>query len=484
MIMSLFFWKKSDDDADRDPIKALFAEFEDPEAEEADFRNDFFQGLEGRRLKAAVALTLIWTLVISLHYWSWSHYLVWGLGGALALQALRLMWATPESQPAALTPRDDVSRYQTVSLLVAAKNEEVVIGRLVSELCQLDYPTDHYDVWVVDDHSTDQTGVILDRLSQQYPQLHVIHRPAGASGGKSGALNEVLKLASGQLIGVFDADARVPQQLLRQVVPYFETPSFGALQVRKAIANAPVNFWTQGQGTEMALDSYFQQQRISMGGIGELRGNGQFVSRTALASVGGWNEQTITDDLDLTIRLHLNNWKIGILATPPVDEEGVTTAVALWHQRNRWAEGGYQRYLDYWRWIISQPMGWRKKLDLLSFMLMQYLLPTAAVPDLLMSVWQQRLPMLTPLTYIAVGFSCWGMFHGLRRTTSVNPGEPWWQRLTYLVKNTLLGTVYMFHWLAVMPAVTARLALRPKRLKWVKTVHGLEEQEGLELTQS
>lgn len=89
----------------------------------------------------------------------------------------------------------------------------------------------------------------------------------------------------------------------------------------------------------MILDSYFQQQRIALGGIGELRGNGQFVRRSALDQCGGWNEETITDDLDLTIRLHLDNWKIGFLLNPAVNEEGVTKAIALWHQRSRWAEG-------------------------------------------------------------------------------------------------------------------------------------------------
>ena len=89
---------------------------------------------------------------------------------------------------------------------------------------------------------------------------------------------------------------------------------------------------------EMALDTFIQQQRIAIGGIGELRGNGQFVRRAALERCGGWNEQTITDDLDLTIRLHLDKWDIQFLDFPPVEEEGVTTALALWHQRNRWGE--------------------------------------------------------------------------------------------------------------------------------------------------
>ncbi|MFM1842405.1 MAG: UDPglucose:diacylglycerol glucosyltransferase [Cyanobacteriota bacterium] len=481
--MPQFPWNDHESESPLSPLEAFLAEWDDPEAEEEEFRSDFFQGLEGRRKKAAFALMLIWTVVISLHYWVWGSWLVWGLMGILSLQALRLMKATPEQSPVALDQGATLDRYQTVSLLVAAKNEEAVIGQLVTQLCALDYPTNCYDIWIVDDNSTDKTPAILDRLAQDYPQLNVVHRPAGSGGGKSGALNELLSQAQGAIIGVFDADASVPPDLLRQVVPYFEASDFGALQVRKAIANQGVNFWTKGQAAEMALDTYFQQQRIVTGGIGELRGNGQFVSRQALDNVGGWNEQTITDDLDLTIRLHLNNWKVGILVNPPVEEEGVTTAIALWHQRNRWAEGGYQRYLDYWRYIMTQPMGWRKKVDLVSFMLMQYLLPAAAVPDLLMAVWRHRLPLLTPLTYVAVSFSCWGMYHGLRRLTPAPPQSPW-QRTGSLLGETVLGTFYMFHWLVVMPAVTARMAFRAKRLKWVKTVHGNVNDDGLELKQS
>ncbi|MGL5035402.1 MAG: glycosyltransferase, partial [Microcystaceae cyanobacterium] len=354
-------WNKSEPSFD--PLDSLLADWTDPETEEEEFRSDFFQGLEGRRKKAAFLLMAIWSLVIFLHSVVWGSTLVWGLVVLLFLQAIRLMRAKPDVLPNAL-----VAEIPSISLLVAAKNEQAVVRNLVAQLCNLDYPTEKYDVWIVDDYSTDKTPQILDELAEKYPNLKILHRLAGAGGGKSGALNEVLGLCEGEIIGVFDADAQIPGDLLTQIVPYFAQPKMGAVQVRKAIANASFNFWTKGQATEMALDTYFQQQRIATGGIGELRGNGQFVSRQALDSCGGWNEQTITDDLDLTIRLHLDDWKIGILTTPPVNEEGVTTAIALWHQRNRWAEGGYQRYLDYWRWIMAQPMGIKKKTDLFAFM--------------------------------------------------------------------------------------------------------------------
>ncbi|GBF82957.1 glycosyl transferase [Aphanothece sacrum FPU1] len=462
------YWTDNSEPQELDPLRSLLSEWSDPEDEEEEFRSDFFQGLSGRRKKAAFVLMTIWGITIGLHLVAWGTWIVFGLTALFLLQAVRLVWAKPEETPPPLCD-EALANAPSVSLLVAAKNEEAVIGQLVNQLCNLDYPVPKYDLWVVDDHSTDQTPVILEQLAQQYPQLKIIRRPANAEGGKSGALNQVFPLTTGDIVGVFDADAKVSPDLLRCVVPLFEAQEMGAVQVRKSIANASLNFWTKGQAAEMSLDGYFQQQRIAIGGIGELRGNGQFVRRSALINCGGWNEQTITDDLDLTVRLHLDNWKIGFLSQPAVEEEGVTNLKSLWHQRNRWGEGGYQRYLDYWRFICTQPMGWRKKLDMFSFILMQYILPTAAVPDFMMMTVRHRLPIFSPLTGLILFLSCWGIFNGVRRAQSdqkLGLGE-----IFSLGWQSLKGLWYMMHWFIILPSVTTRMSVRPKRLKWVKTVH-------------
>jgi 1,2-diacylglycerol 3-beta-glucosyltransferase len=457
-------WSQNDSGDELDPISSLLSDLEDEEFED-DF---FFQGLEGRRQKAALVLTAIWSGTIALHLVSWGSWLVLGLTALLGIQAVRFLLARPLKTPKPLAD-DEQSDFPYVSLLVAAKNEEAVISNLVKMLCELDYPKSRYEVWVIDDHSTDKTPILLDQLAAEYEQLKVLHRTADAGGGKSGALNQVLPLTKGEFVGVFDADAKVTNDLLRRVLPLFRKPEMGAVQVRKAIANASVNFWTRGQMAEMALDTYVQQQRIAIGGIGELRGNGQFVRRSALERCGSWNEQTITDDLDLTIRLHLDKWDIGILDFPPVEEEGVTSALALWHQRNRWGEGGYQRYLDYWRLIASNRMGTLKTLDLFSFMIMQYLLPAAVVPDYLMAIAHKSFPILSPLTTLGLALPLVGMFIGLRRCDRNSKLTVSTFFVTLL--QTLRGTLYMLHWMLVIAGITARISVRPKRLKWVKTVH-------------
>jgi 1,2-diacylglycerol 3-beta-glucosyltransferase len=463
-------WLNNNADEDLDPLSSLLSEWSDPEEEEEDFRNEFFRGQEGRRGKAALTLMTIWGTVIALHLVSWGFGLVIGGTGILLFHTIRLLSARPQPNPRPLTD-DALADAPKVSLLVAAKNEEAVIGRLTRMLCNLDYPLERYEVWVIDDHSTDSTGEILDRLACEYPQLKVLHRPGGAGGGKSGALNQILPLTAGEIIGVFDADASVNPDMLRRIVPLFDKEKIGAVQMRKAIANAPLNFWTRGQQAEMALDSFFQQQRSAAGGIGELRGNGQFVRREALKRCGGWNEQTITDDLDLTVRLHLDQWDIGFCLCPAVEEEGVTGANALWHQRNRWAEGGYQRYLDYWRLIAGNRLTLAKKLDLLSFVLIQYVLPTAAIPDFLMVVVRHHLPVLSPISGLMMAWATLAMSGGLYRIQRAKTENVTLLHRFGLFAQTLLGLIYMVHWMVIMPATTARMSVRPKRLKWVKTVH-------------
>ncbi|MGF1493123.1 MAG: glycosyltransferase [Microcoleaceae cyanobacterium] len=485
------------------------------------------QCYQNRRRKAAVVLKVVWGGTITLHLFSWGFWLVLGLSGLISIPMLQLFTAHPRYQGGKL--RQGVrgglpQELPFISLLVAAKNEEAVIGDLVKNLCQLNYPKDCYELWVIDDNSTDQTPEVLKRLEQQYDQLKVLHRQV-TGGGKSGALNQVLPLVQGEILGVFDADAQVSTDLLQQVVPLFTNEQLGAVQVRKTISNAPLNFWTQSQAAEMGLDLFMQHGRIGSGGFGELRGNGQFVRRVALESCEGWNEETITDDLDLTFRLHLNRWGIELLTFPPVHEEGVTHWSALWHQRNRWAEGGYQRYLDYWQLLIRNRMGTRKSLNALGFLMIQYLLPTITIPDLLMAAMLRRIPLTAPLATLTIFCSFTGMIIGLRRirqfqvsylaeasSTEKNLTE---KSLTeeslesensesensesensesetalasesvrmdrvepaiaysnfQILLQSLRGTLYMLHWFVVIGSTTLRMSVRPKRLKWIKTVH-------------
>ncbi|MBC6474743.1 MAG: glycosyltransferase family 2 protein [Hormoscilla sp. GM102CHS1] len=438
-----------------------------------------YRGYSGRRRKAAVLLIVIWSGTIALHLFSWGVGFVVGMTAIMSIHAVRVLTAQRLLVPKPLSD-EPLCEWPYVSLLVAAKNEEAVIGRLVQMLCNQDYPSERYEVWVIDDYSTDSTALVLSSMQTKYDQLKVLRRAANATGGKSGALNQVLPLTKGEVLAVFDADAQVMPDMLKRVLPMFQRSQVGAVQMRKAIANEGVNFWTRGQSAEMGLDSYFQQQRTAIRGIGELRGNGQFVRREAMYSCGGWNEETITDDLDLTIRLHLNQWDIEFMLEPAVLEEGVTSALSLWHQRNRWSEGGYQRYLDYWRLIFSNRMGWRKTWDMFMFWMIQYFLPNAALPDCLMAIARNRLPVLSPMTALMLGMSLVAMFTGLRRISKESGECASLRKILVTSLQTMRGSLYMLHWLLIVASTAARISVRPKRLKWVKTIHQGTGEESFE----
>jgi len=400
---------------------------------ETDFRSSLQTEGDRRRLKTIIVMAIVYGLTIGLHFAPWSR---WVLLGLFSIQALRLIFApplppiTPESN---FKNGEEIDAEQTssqdlpfFSLLASAKNEEAVIGNLVKNLCQIDYPSDLFEVWIVDDNSSDRTSEVLT-------------------------------------IGVFDADAQVPADVLRSLVPVFQQPKIGAVQLRKAIANASENWWTSGQSAEMALDWCLQDLRIRVGGVGELRGNGQFVRLAALKDCGGWNEQTITDDLDLTIRLHLCQWDIACLNFPAVQEEGVVTAKQLWHQRNRWAEGGFQRYLDYWNLLLSGRMGFLKTFDASLFYINQYLLTVAFIPDTIAALVLRHNPMLPAIAGFSLALSAVTMAFGMRRSYQMSWRSAIWQTTT--------GMIYMLHWIPVIASVTLRMCILPKRLKWVKTQH-------------
>jgi 1,2-diacylglycerol 3-beta-glucosyltransferase len=233
-----------------------------------------------------------------------------------------------------------------VDIFVAAKNESRVIESCIRHLFNLDYVNFH--VWVIDDNSSDDTADIVERLKTEFPRLKLIRRHKAAQPGKSAALNEALPLGRGEVIAVFDADAYVRPDFLRVVLPVLEPDRVGAVQAQKRIYEKQTEeFLPNCQASEYAIDTYLQAGRDLVGGVAELRGNGQLIKREALIDVGGWNNQAITDDLDLSMRLLVCNWNVRLCPQAAVWEEGVSNIKSLIRQRRRWAEGSIRRYLEY-----------------------------------------------------------------------------------------------------------------------------------------
>jgi 1,2-diacylglycerol 3-beta-glucosyltransferase len=407
-----------------------------------------------RRLKATLVVLLVWGGVSLLHWLPETQWLMLGLTAILSGQTLRMLVAK-----AAPTVMESEIYLPPVSILVPAKNESSVLANLVYSLCQLNYPSDRLDIWVVDDGSIDETPQLLRELQTQFPALQVHRRES--KGGKSGALNAVFPFTQGEIILVCDADAQLPANFLQQTVSLFQKQAIGAVQVRKAISNANTNLLTRCQQMEMNCDSFLQTHRIAIGGMSELRGNGMLVRRELLEKCQGWNENTVTDDLDLCFKLYLAGAEIEFVTVPSIQEEGVTSWEKLWNQRCRWAEGGYQRYLDYFPQILT--LSWAKEIDLLLFFLFQFLLPIGLIPDLLWTIFYSHHPVLFPLQTLLSIILTTAFIAGLYQFQNLRGWSLLWA--------TIQGSLYMVHWIPVMIVTTFKMCVQRERSPWVKTEH-------------
>ncbi len=353
----------------------------------------------------------------------------------------------------------------SVDVVVAARDEENVIERLVTRLLQIEYPKDKLSITIIDDGSQDQTPYLLEELSQNFSKIKIIKRPRFSGGGKSGALNFALTKLHNDWLFILDADAQLHKDVLIRSVVYAIDGGWSAVQLRKAIVNRSKNKIASLQSMEMAMDAVIQSGRLASGGISELRGNGQLINRNVLDQCGGFNEDTVTDDLDLSFRLLINKFSIGLLWNPPVEEEAVDSVSALIRQRQRWAEGGLQRFFDYWTVLISRKLRRTQKIDLTCFFLLQYALPVISFMDCVASIFTASFPVYWPFSLVAFSVSGLAYWKGCMRD-SEGPSIP---KATII--NIFYGILYLSHWFFVIPLVAIKMTLLPKKLIWKKTNH-------------
>ena len=352
-----------------------------------------------------------------------------------------------------------------LDILVAARDEQNVISDLVERLFCLDYPCEKLNIYIIDDGSSDDTPTILDKLSKKFDKLNIIRRLKHAGGGKSGALNYALKFISGDWLLILDADAQLQNDTLQKLFQFALKDSWSVVQLRKSVSNIGKNILTNCQSIEMVMDTVFQYGRLLQAGVSELRGNGQLIKKEVLLECGSFNENTVTDDLDLSMRLLLAGANIGILINPPVMEEGVETFSALFAQRQRWAEGGLQRFFDYWRSLLFGDISFAKRFDILYFFILQYALPIITLLDLLISLFLFKKPVYWPISFTAFMLSGIASWYGCNRNNE-GPSLP---KLTFL--NLIIYLAYLSHWFVVIPWVTLKMSLLPKKILWKKTQH-------------
>jgi cellulose synthase/poly-beta-1,6-N-acetylglucosamine synthase-like glycosyltransferase len=267
------------------------------------------------------------------------------------------------------TKRDAVvdSKYEPpVSILIPARDEEQVIGRLLQRMTELTYPKNKLQIIAIDDASSDSTGKIADEYAYKYGFIEVVHRENSNGGkGKAAALNSGLERSTGEIVLCFDADYYPQRNIVEKLVREFVDPTVGAVQGRPVVLNEAQNVVTRLVTLER-IGGYRvdQEARDNLGLIPQFGGTVGGFRGSVLEKLGGFDESMLTEDTDLTFQVYLAGFQVRYVGDAECYEEAVDNWKAYWRQRHRWARGHMQVCFKHTPHVLrSKKLNVKKKID-------------------------------------------------------------------------------------------------------------------------
>lgn len=245
-------------------------------------------------------------------------------------------------------PASRFASLPRVTVQLPMFNEADVAERVIAATCGIDYPRELLEIQVLDD-STDHSAEITRRAVEQwqargYP-VRYLHRTK-RDGYKAGALAEGLKTATGELIAIFDADFLPPADILQNVVHYFTDKRVGMVQIRWDHLNRNASLLTRSQA--IFLDGHFvieHTARNRSGRFMHFNGTAGVWRRSTIDDAGGWQHDTLTEDLDLSYRAQLKGWQFVYLPQYAAPAELPPEMIAFKQQAHRWTKGSMQTCL-------------------------------------------------------------------------------------------------------------------------------------------
>lgn len=253
-----------------------------------------------------------------------------------------------------------------VTIQLPVYNEMYVMERLLDNIALMDYPKDKLEIQVLDD-STDETVITtaehVEKLKKTGLDIQHIRR-TDRSGFKAGALKEGLKIAKGEYIAIFDADFLPKPNWLKQTIPYFKDEHIGVVQTRWGHINRNYSVLTKIQA--FALDAHFTLEQVgrnSKGHFINFNGTAGVWRKACILDAGNWEGDTLTEDLDLSYRAQLKNWKFKYLEDVETPAELPVVISAARSQQFRWNKGGAENFRKMmWRVLTSKNISLKTKL--------------------------------------------------------------------------------------------------------------------------
>jgi cellulose synthase/poly-beta-1,6-N-acetylglucosamine synthase-like glycosyltransferase len=252
--------------------------------------------------------------------------------------------------------------WPRVAVFVPCHNEERVIGQMLDALLACDYPERQLVIIPINDRSTDGTSRILADYAGRFPvRVAPFHRRGGKP-GKAAALKDAMEASDAAIHLVFDADYLPGRGLIKQLVGPFFDPEVGAVMGRVVPMNVNRTLLTRLLDLERTGGYQVDQQaRMNLGLIPQYGGTVGGVRRSALAQVGGWRDDTLAEDTDITFRLILAGWEVVYQNRSECYEEVPETWPSRIRQIKRWARGHNQALARYWWPLLKRPMHLRRR---------------------------------------------------------------------------------------------------------------------------
>ena len=344
------------------------------------------------------------------------------------------------------TPKARFDRLPRVTIQLPIFNEMYVTERLVDAVAKIEYPRDLLEVQVLDD-STDETQGIaracVDRHRAAGLDIAYVHR-TNRKGFKAGALEHGLTLAKGELVAVFDADFIPQPDFLQRTVHYFTDPVVGMVQTRWGHLNRAYSALTEAQA--ILLDGHFvieHTARNRSGRFFNFNGTAGIWRRAAIADGGGWQHDTLTEDLDLSYRTQMKGWRFVYLPHLVTQAEVPVEMNAFKTQQHRWAKGSIQTALKVLPRLARADLPKEVKREAfmhltanMGYLLMiplAILLPITVVVRVshgALEVLLLDLPFFAAATFSVVFFYA---------TSQAEQDRTWWERVKYLPLVMALG---------------------------------------------
>ena len=294
-----------------------------------------------------------------------------------------------------------------VSVQLPIFNEGNLVINLLKHVCQLDYPKDKLQIQVLDD-STDNTQSLLKDLVLQYQKegywIEYYHRKSRV-GFKAGNLSFGLKHAKGDFIVIFDADYEPNPEFIKKTMPLFSEQQVGFVQTRWINRNLDSNIITNIGGVTYDGNLFVEQNARSIGGLFiSFSGSAGVWRKECLQSIGGWQWDTITEDIDASFRAQIKGWK-GIYYPHALSKAELPDDISAFKiQQNRWAEGSAQNFRKHFGSVLIAKMPLKVKV-----MALLHLLSYVTIPAIPISLF-----LALPLCFLSGEFikSLWWMSLG------------------------------------------------------------------------